>query len=80
MYVALIRAATESEGINHDWYAYSWYCYSIVEIKVVALRLAIVLACGNDNVNKNNLNEYFMQNNMFSSLIMVGDLSTHSVL
>ncbi|KAK3828885.1 MAG: hypothetical protein J3Q66DRAFT_383510 [Benniella sp.] len=40
-----------------------------LEIKVVALRLAIALACGNDNVNKNNLNEYFMQNNMFSSLI-----------
>ncbi|KAF9948051.1 hypothetical protein BGZ65_008341 [Modicella reniformis] len=43
--------------------------YSLVELRVVALRLAIALACGNDNVNKNNLNEYFMQKDMFPSLI-----------
>ncbi|KAI8604636.1 hypothetical protein EDD21DRAFT_202158 [Dissophora ornata] len=40
-----------------------------LEIQVVALRLAIALACGNDNVNKNSLNEYFMQKDIFSSLI-----------
>ncbi|KAG0057634.1 hypothetical protein BGZ83_007007 [Gryganskiella cystojenkinii] len=39
------------------------------EMQVVALRLAIALACGNDNVNKNSLNEYFMQKDMFPSLI-----------
>ncbi|KAF9370880.1 hypothetical protein BGX21_005370, partial [Mortierella sp. AD011] len=38
-------------------------------IKVVALRLAVALACGNDNVNKNSLNEYFMQKDIFASLI-----------
>ncbi|KAF9345007.1 hypothetical protein BGX26_003647 [Mortierella sp. AD094] len=38
-------------------------------IKVVALRLAVALACGNDNVNKNSLNEYFMQRDIFASLI-----------
>ncbi|KAG0324664.1 hypothetical protein BGZ99_001601 [Dissophora globulifera] len=40
-----------------------------LEIQVVALRLAIALACGNDNVNKNSLNEYFMQKDIFSSMI-----------
>ncbi|KAF9899048.1 hypothetical protein BX616_003335 [Lobosporangium transversale] len=40
-----------------------------LEIQVAALRLAIALACGNDNVNKNSLNEYFMQKNIFTSLI-----------
>ncbi|KAF9199138.1 hypothetical protein BGZ49_010792 [Haplosporangium sp. Z 27] len=38
-------------------------------IQIVALRLAVALACGNDNVNKNSLNEYFMQKNIFPSLI-----------
>ncbi|KAF9086800.1 hypothetical protein BGX23_008572 [Mortierella sp. AD031] len=40
-----------------------------LQMKVVALRLAIALACGNDNVNKNSLNEYFMQKDIFPSLI-----------
>ncbi|KAF9906779.1 hypothetical protein EC991_000290 [Linnemannia zychae] len=40
-----------------------------LQMQVVALRLAIALACGNDNVNKNSLNEYFMQKDMFPSLI-----------
>ncbi|KAG0223921.1 hypothetical protein BGX31_008272, partial [Mortierella sp. GBA43] len=40
-----------------------------LEIRTTALRLAITLACGNDNVNKNSLNEYFMQRNLFPSLI-----------
>ncbi|KAG0005197.1 hypothetical protein BGZ79_006283 [Entomortierella chlamydospora] len=44
-------------------------------IKVVALRLAVALACGNDNVNKNSLNEYFMQKDIFASLIKVRELS-----
>ncbi|KAF9112135.1 hypothetical protein BGX27_003948 [Mortierella sp. AM989] len=38
-------------------------------IQIVALRLAVALACGNDNVNKNSLNEYFMQKDIFASLI-----------
>lgn len=40
-----------------------------LQMQVVALRLAIALACGNDNVNKNSLNEYFMQKDIFPSLI-----------
>ncbi|KAI7817659.1 hypothetical protein BC939DRAFT_465180 [Gamsiella multidivaricata] len=40
-----------------------------LKLQVVALRLAIALACGNDNVNKNTLNEYFMQKDIFPSLI-----------
>ncbi|KAF9551579.1 hypothetical protein EC957_006471 [Mortierella hygrophila] len=40
-----------------------------LHMQVVALRLAIALACGNDNVNKNSLNEYFMQKDIFPSLI-----------
>ncbi|KAF9182389.1 hypothetical protein BGZ51_004759 [Haplosporangium sp. Z 767] len=40
-----------------------------LELQVVALRLAIALACGNDNVNKNSLNEYFMKKDIFPSLI-----------
>ncbi|KAF9318125.1 hypothetical protein BG003_011780 [Podila horticola] len=39
-----------------------------LELRVVALRLAIALVCGNDNVNKNSLNEYFMQKDIFSSV------------
>ncbi|KFH72268.1 hypothetical protein MVEG_02559 [Podila verticillata NRRL 6337] len=39
-----------------------------MELRVVALRLAIALVCGNDNVNKNSLNEYFMQKDIFSSV------------
>jgi hypothetical protein len=42
-------------------------------MQVVALRLAVALACGNDNVNKNSLNEYFMQKDIFPSLIKVCD-------
>ncbi|KAF9925780.1 hypothetical protein FBU30_004486 [Linnemannia zychae] len=40
-----------------------------LQMQVVALRLAITLACGNDNVNKNSLNEYFMQKDIFPSII-----------
>ncbi|KAG0294966.1 hypothetical protein BGZ97_004935 [Linnemannia gamsii] len=40
-----------------------------LQMQVVALRLAVALACGNDNVNKNSLNEYFMQKDIFPSLI-----------
>ncbi|KAF9964183.1 hypothetical protein BGZ70_006809 [Mortierella alpina] len=40
-----------------------------LEIQTVALRLAIALACGNDNANNNSLNEYFMQKDIFASLI-----------
>ncbi|KAG0089983.1 hypothetical protein BGZ92_003878 [Podila epicladia] len=39
-----------------------------MQLRVVALRLAIALVCGNDNVNKNSLNEYFMQKDIFSSV------------
>ncbi|KAF9406786.1 hypothetical protein BGZ94_002955 [Podila epigama] len=39
------------------------------ELRVVALRLAIALVCGNDNINKNSLNEYFMQKDIFSSVV-----------
>ncbi|KAF9431602.1 hypothetical protein BGZ76_000086 [Entomortierella beljakovae] len=38
-------------------------------IQIAALKLASALACGNDNVNKNSLNEYFMQKDIFASLI-----------
>ncbi|KAI1314745.1 hypothetical protein EDD11_001760 [Mortierella claussenii] len=41
----------------------------LVEMQVAALRLAIALVCGNDNVNKNSLNEYFMQKDIFPSII-----------
>ncbi|KAG0346687.1 hypothetical protein BG004_001081 [Podila humilis] len=40
-----------------------------MELRVVALQLAVALACGNDNVNKNSLNEYFMQKDIFSSVV-----------
>ncbi|ORY91428.1 hypothetical protein BCR43DRAFT_499099 [Syncephalastrum racemosum] len=36
-----------------------------------ALRLAIVLVAGNDNVNQNNLNGYFMQHDLSEALIEV---------
>jgi len=50
-----------------------WNLIRTEEMQVVALRLAIALACGNDNVNKNSLNEYFIQKDMFPSLIKVND-------
>ncbi|KAF9585648.1 hypothetical protein BGW38_001366 [Lunasporangiospora selenospora] len=39
-----------------------------LELRTAALRLAITIASGNDNVNKNSLNEYFMQKDLFTSL------------
>ncbi|GET00373.1 UPF0668 protein C10orf76 homolog [Rhizophagus clarus] len=36
-----------------------------------ALRLAIVIVCGNTNINQNSLNEYFIKNDIFDSLIEI---------
>ncbi|KAF9979346.1 hypothetical protein BGZ73_000040 [Actinomortierella ambigua] len=38
-------------------------------LRAAALRLACALACGNDNVNKNSLNQYFMQKDIFPVVI-----------
>ncbi|KAF9292622.1 hypothetical protein BGZ68_000026 [Mortierella alpina] len=51
------------------WWSHAYFLILTVEIQIVALRLAIALACGNDNVNNNSLNEYFMQKDIFASLI-----------
>ncbi|CAG8673498.1 16451_t:CDS:10, partial [Acaulospora colombiana] len=40
-----------------------------VEIKCEALRLAIVVVCGNNNINQNSINEYFMKNEIFDPLL-----------
>ncbi|CAB4429276.1 unnamed protein product [Rhizophagus irregularis] len=43
------------------------------EIKVQheALRLAIVIVCGNTNINQNSINEYFIKNDIFDPLIQL---------
>ncbi|CAG8788364.1 12089_t:CDS:10, partial [Racocetra persica] len=38
-------------------------------IKYEALRLAIVVVCGNNNINQNSINEFFMKNDIFDPLI-----------
>jgi hypothetical protein len=43
----------------------------LVEVQHEALRLAIVIVCGNTNINQNSLNEYFIKNDIFDSLIEV---------
>ncbi|RIA97875.1 hypothetical protein C1645_751412 [Glomus cerebriforme] len=41
----------------------------ITEVRHEALRLAIVVVCGNNNINQNSINGYFMKNDIFDSLI-----------
>ncbi|CAG8584694.1 2506_t:CDS:10 [Cetraspora pellucida] len=40
-------------------------------IKYEALRLAIVVVCGNNNINQNSINEFFMRNDIFDPLIKI---------
>ncbi|KAG0245275.1 hypothetical protein BGW41_002744 [Actinomortierella wolfii] len=42
---------------------------SSATLRAAAMRLACILACGNDNVNKNSLNQYFMQKDIFPVVI-----------
>ncbi|CAI2167123.1 6512_t:CDS:10 [Funneliformis geosporum] len=41
------------------------------EVKYEALRLAIVVVCGNSNINQNSLNGYFMKDDIFDPLIKI---------
>ncbi|CAG8466983.1 2673_t:CDS:10 [Paraglomus brasilianum] len=40
-----------------------------VQIRHLALQLAVVIICGNSNINQNSINEYFIQRDMFDALI-----------
>ncbi|KAF0504530.1 DUF1741-domain-containing protein [Gigaspora margarita] len=40
-------------------------------IKYEALRLAVVIVCGNSNINQNSINEFFMENDIFDPLIKI---------
>ncbi|RHZ43860.1 hypothetical protein Glove_851g9 [Diversispora epigaea] len=40
-----------------------------VEIKVLALHLTIIIICGNNNINQNSINVYFMKKDIFDPLI-----------
>ncbi|CAG8794811.1 19693_t:CDS:10 [Gigaspora margarita] len=42
-----------------------------VIIKYEALRLAVVIVCGNSNINQNSINEFFMENDIFDPLIKI---------
>ncbi|RGB43093.1 hypothetical protein C1646_681681 [Rhizophagus diaphanus] len=43
----------------------------IIEVQHEALRLAIVIVCGNTNINQNSINEYFIKNDIFDPLIQL---------
>lgn len=47
----------------------------LVEVQHEALRLAIVIVCGNTNINQNSINEYFIKNDIFDPLIQVFNYS-----